>query len=90
MANAMANVIWIQSLLKEIGVSQKQSPTFWCDNLGATYLSANLVFHARAEHIEIDYHFVKERVTNKRLQIRPISSRDQIADGFTKVLSTQK
>lgn len=37
----------------------------WCDYLGATYLSTNPAFHARAKHIEIDFHFVGERVTIK-------------------------
>jgi histone deacetylase 1/2 len=57
--------------------------------LGATYLSANPVFHARAKHIEIDFHFVRERVLNKQLEIRFVPSRDQIADGFTKSLSVR-
>jgi hypothetical protein len=54
--------------------------------LGATYLSANPVFHARTKHIEIYYHFVRERVANNRLAIKFISTKDQIADGFTKAL----
>jgi hypothetical protein len=39
------------------------------------------------KHIEVDYHFVREMVFKKELEIDFISSRDQVADGFTKVLS---
>jgi histone deacetylase 1/2 len=88
-ANATAEVIWMQSLLGELGVKTTQPPCLWCDNLGATYLSANPVFHARAKHIEIDFHFVRERVLNKKLEIRFVPSQDQIADGFTKPLSAR-
>jgi histone deacetylase 1/2 len=58
--------------------------------LGATYLSANPVFHARTKHIEVDYHFVRERVANKLLNIRFIPTGDQVADGFTKPLSNRQ
>lgn len=88
LANATAEVIWIEALLKELGVRLQQSPCLWCDNLGATYLSANPVFHARAKHIEIDFYFVRERVSRKQLQIRFIGTKDQLADGFTKALPT--
>ena len=60
-ANATAEMIWIQKLLVELGVPHPQA-RLWCDNLGAKYLSANPVFHARTKHIEIDFHFVRERV----------------------------
>ena len=86
LANANAEIIWVQSNLKKLGVKTTQAPCLWCDNLGATYLSANPVFHARMKHIEIDFHFVKERVASKLLDIRFIHSQDQIADGFTKAL----
>ena len=75
-------------MLKELGI-HAQTPCLWCDNLGATYLSANPVFHATTKHIEIDYHFVRERVANKELDIQIVHSRDQVADGFTKALSTR-
>jgi hypothetical protein len=67
-------------------VTLREKPRLWCDNLGATFLSANPVFHARTKHIEIDYHFVRERVADNRLDIKFISTKDQIADGFTKPL----
>lgn len=65
MTNAMAELIWVQSLLRELGISLSQPPFLWRDNLGATYLAASPVFHARANHIEIDFHFVHERVANR-------------------------
>ena len=76
-------------MLKELGVKHTRIPCLWCDNLGATYLSANPVFHARTKHIEIDFHFVRERVANKLLEIRFIHSQDQVANGFTKALPTK-
>jgi endonuclease/exonuclease/phosphatase family metal-dependent hydrolase len=58
--------------------------------LGAKYLSANPIFHARTKHIEIDFHFVRERVARKQLDIRFISTSDQLSDGFTKPISAAK
>jgi hypothetical protein len=84
LANATTEVIWIQTLLKELGVRSPKFARLWCDNLGATYLSVNPVFHARTKHIEVDFHFVRERVAQGWLRIGFISTKDQVADGFTK------
>jgi histone deacetylase 1/2 len=88
LANATAEMIWIEALLKELGIKSRCPPRLWCDNLGATYLCDHLVFHARAKHIEIDFHFVREKVAKRQLEIRFVSTKDQIADGFTKALGT--
>ena len=90
LANATAEMIWVQKLLKELQVQHPAMARLWCDNLGAKYLSANPIFHVRTKHIEIDFHFVRERVAQKLLDIRFISSGDQVADGFTKALPTVK
>jgi hypothetical protein len=44
------------------------------------------VFHATSKHIEIDFHFIRERVMKKQLEILFIPSKDQVADEFTKPL----
>jgi histone deacetylase 1/2 len=60
-----AELIWIQSLLKELGIFQWNAPVLWCDNLGATYMTSNPMFHTRTKHIEVDFHFVREQVARK-------------------------
>ena len=90
LANATAEMMWIQRLLTELGVSHPPVARLLCDNIGAKYLPANPVFHARTKHIEIDFHFVHERVAQNLLDIRFINTGDQVADGFTKPISVSK
>lgn len=85
-ADATAELIWLQVLLRELGITLQRSPTLWCDNIGATYLSANPIFHRRSKHVEVDYHFVRERVSSRQLDVRIISTKDQVADIMTKPL----
>ena len=88
-ANATSELLWIKSLLRELRISLP-APILWCDNIGATYLSANPVFHARMKHIEIDFHFVCEQVAARQLRVSIISSQDQTADLLTKALPKQR
>lgn len=90
LANATAEIMWVQTLLAELQVESPSMAKLWCDNLGAKYLSANPVFHARTKHIEVDYHFVRERVSRKLLEIDFVPTGDQVADGFTKALSVRQ
>jgi hypothetical protein len=79
--------MWVQSLLQELCVPSPPAVRLWSDNIGATYISANPVFHAKTKHIEIDYHFVQEMVAKKLLFM---SSKDQLADGLTKPITVQQ
>lgn len=89
-AATCSELTWLQFLLAELQVPLTSPPTLWCDNIGANFLAANPMFHARTKHVEIDFHFIRERVANKSLQIRFITSKDQIADVFTKPLSAPR
>jgi hypothetical protein len=90
--NATAELMWVQSLLQEIKVSCPPTPKnlVWCENVGATYLIANPMFHSRMKHVEIDFSFVRERVVRGILEVRIISTKDQVANGVTKTLIMQK
>lgn len=90
LADTAAELSWLQSLLFELGISQPSAPTLWCDNVGATYLAANPVMHARTKHVEIDFHFVRDKVARKDLLVRFISTKDQIVDVLTKGLSSPR
>jgi hypothetical protein len=79
----------VQSILKELHISQPRAPIFWCDNLGATYLSANPRFHALTKHIEVDFHFFREKVAMGALDVRFTASVDQVVDVFTKPVTKQ-
>ncbi|PHT35737.1 hypothetical protein CQW23_23437 [Capsicum baccatum] len=90
LADGAAKLTWIQSLLFELGVTLSNAPTLWCDNIGAAYLSINPIFHARTKHMEINFHFVRDKVARRDLSVKFISSKDQLADLFTKPLASER
>jgi hypothetical protein len=53
-------------------------------------MTANPRFHGRTKHTEVDFHFVREHVSSKKLDVWFISSDDQVANGFTKFLPVFK
>ncbi|KAF2300648.1 hypothetical protein GH714_014937 [Hevea brasiliensis] len=71
-------------------MSTNETPILWCDNVGAAYLTANPIFHAHMKHVEVDFHYVHDKVTKKELQVKYLSSQDQLADVLTKPLPRQR
>ncbi|BBH07387.1 transposable element gene, partial [Prunus dulcis] len=62
-AATTSELTWIQSLLRELGIPLPTPPVVSCDNIGAMFYCANPVLHSRMKHIEIDFQFVRDRVT---------------------------
>lgn len=66
------------------------APILLCDNTGATYLTSNHTFHACTKHIEIYYHFVRDKVASKQFQVKFLSSEDQLVNVLTKPLLSSR
>jgi hypothetical protein len=76
-------------LMNDLQIQCTKKPVIYCDNLSAIHIAANPVFHERTKHLEIDCHIVREKVQAGILKLLPVSSRDQVADFFTKSLLPQ-
>ncbi|XP_024963944.1 uncharacterized protein LOC112504242 [Cynara cardunculus var. scolymus] len=88
-ANAVAEATWIRNLLLELHIPLRQASVVYCDNVSAVYLSNNPVQHQRTKHIEIDIHFVREKVKVGHPRVLHVPSSLQYADIFTNSLSRQ-
>ncbi|CAH9133229.1 unnamed protein product [Cuscuta epithymum] len=86
LANATAEVLWIQNLLRDIDVVPSSAPSLFCDNLSATYVCKNPVFHSRMKHLSLDYFFVRDLVAAGQLHVHHVPSKAQLADVLTKPL----
>jgi hypothetical protein len=86
MTVATAELMWLQTLLTELGITCTHLPSLWCDNLSTTFLAANSIFHTRTKHIELDFHFVREQLQSKHITVHFVCSADQLADALTKCL----
>jgi hypothetical protein len=60
------------------------------DNISSILLANNPVYHARTKHIEVYYHFIKEKVLTREINLIHVSIENQIANIFTKALSADK
>jgi hypothetical protein len=62
----------------------------YCDNISSILLANNSVYHARTKHIEVHYHFIREKVIAKEIDLIHVNIEDQVANIFTKALGTNK
>jgi hypothetical protein len=85
-ANAVAECSWLRHLLSELRHDIKQATIVYCDNVSAVYMCKNPVHHKRTKHIELDIHFVRERVAVGNVRVLHVPSDKQFADIFTKGL----
>jgi hypothetical protein len=83
-------VVWLQKLLSDLGQLVDVPVVIYCDNINSILLVNNLVYHARTKHIEVHYHFIREKILAKEIDLIHVSIEDQVADIFTKALGTDK
>jgi hypothetical protein len=82
-ANAVADCVWLRQLLDELGASVPKATVVFCDNISAVYMSTNPVHHRRTKHIELDIHFVHEKVALGDFRVVHVPTTQQLADIMT-------
>ncbi|KAK0570922.1 hypothetical protein LWI29_008499 [Acer saccharum] len=85
-ASTAAKLNWVCFLLTDLGLTLPIVPIIYCDNVEATQLCSNPIFHSRMKHVAIDFHFIRDQVQFESLRVTHVSSKDQLADALTKPL----
>ena len=86
MALATCELIWLRHLLQELRFGKDEQMKLICDNQAALHIASNPVFHERTKHIEVDCHFIREKIASGCMATSFVNSNDQLADIFTKSL----
>ncbi|MCO5547257.1 hypothetical protein L7F22_000702 [Adiantum nelumboides] len=89
-AVAACEVAWLELLLGDLGIQVQRPVVIQCDNLSSIQLAQNRVFHARTKHIEVHYHFFRERVLDGSIDLTFVRTDEQVADIFTNVIGAEK
>jgi hypothetical protein len=84
--NGVAEATWLRHLLLELQAPPSRCTLVYCDNISAVYLSNNPVQRQRTKHVEIDLHFVREKVAIGQIRVLHVPMTSQFADVFTKRL----
>jgi hypothetical protein len=83
-------VVWLQKLLSDLEQSMDVPVVIYCDDISSILLANNPIYHARTKHIEVHYHFIREKVLAKEIDLIHVSTEDQVVNIFTKALSIDK
>ncbi|RVW47430.1 Retrovirus-related Pol polyprotein from transposon RE2 [Vitis vinifera] len=86
MTLATCELIWLRHLLQELRFGKDEQMKLICDNQAALHIASNPVFHERTKHIEVDCHFIREKIASGCVATSFVNSNDQLADIFTKSL----
>ena len=86
LTDTTSELLWLRWLLTDLGVSTSSATPFYCDNQSAIHIAHNDVFHERTKHIKIDCHFIQYHLVYGAFKLFSVSSKDQLADIFTKSL----
>ena len=89
MATTTYELTWILHLLQDLHVKHLRPALMYCDNQAALHIAANPVFHERSKHIEADCHVVRNKILEGTLKTFYVSTKDQLADVFTKALGVE-
>ncbi|XP_020578757.1 uncharacterized protein LOC110023608 [Phalaenopsis equestris] len=87
--SCVCHAIWLRNLLKEISLPQEEAIKICIDNKSAIALAKNPVFHDRSKHIDMRYHYIRECIERREIQVQYVKSQDQVADIFTKPLKIE-
>ncbi|GKD59327.1 ribonuclease H-like domain-containing protein [Tanacetum coccineum] len=90
MASATCEIIWICNVLSEFGIKNVFPVEMFSDNISALQLAANLVFHEKSKHFEIDLQLIREKVSEGVVKTFKVHTTQQIADIFTKGLDIKQ
>ena len=90
MAHTACEMMWVNSLLRELGISYSKPMVMHCDNQSAIYTANNPVFHERTKHIEVDCHFIRDADLSGKIVTPHTISENQLADISTKALGSTR
>lgn len=86
MASTVAELTWLTGLFKELGITIIQPIDLYCDSKAAIQIAANPIFQERTKHIDIDCHFIREKLQQRLIKTHHINTKEQPVDLFTKGL----